>query len=1166
MASSLDRYLKAQMRMPNPEDPLGYLDVGTQETPNLTPEEESSLLGNVMSGVQWLGETLDKPGAAVRGLIGGALGAEGPQAGLGALVNLVPFSDTLHWTNPEERIGGRELLERAGIAPENRPGLNIFDEAGNFDLTDVAGDVGGFAVDVATDPLTWLTGPLGTFTKSGRAALKGAEKVGTTSADMMRAAKQLASKEPLVGQVMSTTPAAVAEQFRAGMRAPLGFHVPFTDVYADLPVPEAVNNAMAWALDKATYGKYSPVPKIRGALSHTVGGVYKSAVQRERDLRWAEKEAMQNRLLDAAPAFRARSDDLQETFRQIAEHHGKIGDAKAYQAFEREMLENADALPDPAGIVEGMRRYWNAQGGTQINRLGAEADDAAVKFHEFYDTLHKTVKEAGDRYISLGGDLRRLNDKYVEYFPRRLSGVLQRMMEARAKAKGKGTGPDIMQFWRARKDYLRDYPGRSTGLNRIATDSAFMGYKEVDGKLVRMTAEEQRQAIIDAARATRTQITHKNSLHEFRKEWLLERYIKPDLDNALASGRITQEEYAKEFRRFTDSTAPENAVRKGKATDAADRLINTFSKLPGEVVHSGIFDRAAIDDWFSYMRAMAETESTLRTAHSLLAQPQVVSAVGKGESLVRAWQDAGFKREGLHTFLAENTGDGKLFASGSYDPKKAGEFIKTLTIDPKAGKVLRAFGELTRPDKLNEIGSFIDKVNATYKGWLTVAFPSFHARNLASGYWQNLADGHLGVSELTGAYRDAIYFARGDQSRLKFVQEFLDAGGLQGHGQMVDIAGSAAKNAVPTGGFLGIFAPLKEAVKSPKWSDINPFTMRGGFGLKAEEGAQNVLMQMGDKAYNWVEFLNRAAPYEALRRKGMTPAQALYRVNRAQFDYSKLAPLEKTYLRRAVPFYTWIRKSLPYSLQRLFERPGGLVAQSIRAESQPSAKDQYTPAFLREGMNIPWGGGTPEATTYLRQAGLPIEDFNRFIFSGGLPNLQRTGERIGAQLHPLLTLPIEMASGKQLYSGRKIENLESPTEALFGRLRKWGVPIDEGTKLPSIDKAIHYSPASRTVGEGMSFFDPRKNWLQSILNATTGVKSGTYDIEKQRLIDLRNAEVEALKENPLIEDTTEYFVPPGKRGEPGADIAQVKAAQLRRLRKALKKVYEERESRKQTVR
>lgn len=103
----------------------------------------------LLDSLGYLGETLDKPGAAVRGLLAGR-----PDQ----LLNLVPFSDTMGLTDPSQRTYGRDLLEKAGVLDANQEG---------FDW----GDVAGFGVDLATDPLNWVgLGMAGRTAKTAGAA------------------------------------------------------------------------------------------------------------------------------------------------------------------------------------------------------------------------------------------------------------------------------------------------------------------------------------------------------------------------------------------------------------------------------------------------------------------------------------------------------------------------------------------------------------------------------------------------------------------------------------------------------------------------------------------------------------------------------------------------------------------------------------------------------------------------------------------------------------------------------------------------------------------------------------------------------------------------------------------------------------------------------------
>ena len=111
----------------------------------LTPEAEAGVLekigGGLLSGVELIGRTLDSvTGArAIRGVLGGNF-REALSAG-----PLGFFSDMVGLTDPKDIVGGRELMEKAGILEENKPGLDW-------------GDVGGFVGEVLLDPSTYFFG------------------------------------------------------------------------------------------------------------------------------------------------------------------------------------------------------------------------------------------------------------------------------------------------------------------------------------------------------------------------------------------------------------------------------------------------------------------------------------------------------------------------------------------------------------------------------------------------------------------------------------------------------------------------------------------------------------------------------------------------------------------------------------------------------------------------------------------------------------------------------------------------------------------------------------------------------------------------------------------------------------------------------------------------
>jgi len=132
----------------NPDDNVG---MGGQ-LPQGDPQDESflsSIAHTALSPLVYLGESLSKPGYAVRGLLAG----QGPSS----LLNLIPFSDAMGITDPAEHVTGRDLARKMGWADQE-------DTWGNF--------FGGIGLDIATDPLSALSFGGKALTQGGLDALK----------------------------------------------------------------------------------------------------------------------------------------------------------------------------------------------------------------------------------------------------------------------------------------------------------------------------------------------------------------------------------------------------------------------------------------------------------------------------------------------------------------------------------------------------------------------------------------------------------------------------------------------------------------------------------------------------------------------------------------------------------------------------------------------------------------------------------------------------------------------------------------------------------------------------------------------------------------------------------------------------------------------------------
>ena len=157
----------------------------------------------------------------------------------------------------------------------------------------------------------------------------------------------------------------------------------------------------------------------------------------------------------------------------------------------------------------------------------------------------------------------------------------------------------------------------------------------------------------------------------------------------------------------------------------------------------------------------------------------------------------------------------------------------------------------------------------------------------------------------------------------------------------------------------------------------------------------------------------------------------------------------------------------------------------------------------------------------------------------------RTFEKGLSQVHPLVLAPAELAANKQFFTGRKLKDLEPLTG--FG----------------PVDQLWHYTPASRQVGDVRSLLDPRKGWLAKAANLFTGVKVGTYNLKKLKLIDMRAAEERELAETPEVGEGTYYYPRAAIKGTPEGKLVQKKLRRIRALSKAIKITSEQERARKE---
>jgi 2-oxo-4-hydroxy-4-carboxy--5-ureidoimidazoline (OHCU) decarboxylase len=360
----------APMPVESTQSPEGVASI--KDIPAFTPEEEEGLIASVgrkaLSGLQWVGESLDKPRRVVAGLVGGQ-----PRE----MLNLIPFSDTLGITNPEQIVSGRDLLESVGL-PENKPGIDV-------------GDVAGFALEVATDPMNILT--LGGSTVASKMLKEGAKTSKALTAGSQ--AKEIA--EGLRPLVTLHTP---------NFGIPLPSKIPFTNIgipRVALPVKDLASfgtGEKAANLYRAmNYGKYSPNPYVRKLFSAS-DQVREAPIkdQEAADLAW-EAEIFADDLVKEHgvklysmqdDASRAVDELIDKTFFGENSKHSRAG-------------LMADALKDTAPQSAELQSFIKARFGDSPNWDAIKADKRQLsEVEKLYGAIQKNQQD----YVDLATDLK----------------------------------------------------------------------------------------------------------------------------------------------------------------------------------------------------------------------------------------------------------------------------------------------------------------------------------------------------------------------------------------------------------------------------------------------------------------------------------------------------------------------------------------------------------------------------------------------------------------------------------------------------------------------------------------------------------------------------------------------------------------------------------------
>lgn len=208
-------------------------------------------------------------------------------------------------------------------------------------------------------------------------------------------------------------------------------------------------------------------------------------------------------------------------------------------------------------------------------------------------------------------------------------------------------------------------------------------------------------------------------------------------------------------------------------------------------------------------------------------------------------------------------------------------------------------------------------------------------------------------------------------------------------------------------------------------------------------------------------------------KRGATLEQAVAKTKKFLFDYNDLTPFEQKFMKRVIPFYTWMRKNIPLQIEQLFKQPGKFATMAkIQNNLGTTPTEEDAPDFIKDQGGFLLGGKGGQGGTYI------IPNLS-YADIGKIPMSVKGLRELLANTNPLLRAPVEMAANTQLFSGQPLEQYPGEREQfpLNYLLERLGI-VDkgQGPTIPSrtVGYLLNQIPQLRTMSTISNPDNPRQ--------------------------------------------------------------------------------------------
>lgn len=353
-----------------------------------------------------------------------------------------------------------------------------------------------------------------------------------------------------------------------------------------------------------------------------------------------------------------------------------------------------------------------------------------------------------------------------------------------------------------------------------------------------------------------------------------------------------------------------------------------------------------------------------------------------------------------------------------------------VSIHPELGMELsRVYKQMFQPESLNTLVRVFDKATRAFKRSVTEPWASYHVRN---------------------AYSDTtLMFYNGD----------------------VDIA------TVVRDGYRGVFK--KGKISTSLYGDIPAEELNRAarsygvlFGEQVEAGSRGWLLIP--------ENMRRMGYFADRLKRGRSFFQAAMDTKKVLFDYSQLSDFERNYMKRIIPFWSWLRNNLRRQFSQLATDPA-IVAHQMRLTQRTEVMEGVDSWTRNRGMIAMNPDEQTGEERLLVGLDFPMMDVAQLLDGQG--GWQPWLEKAAFRLNPLLKLGFR---GEQFITGRGyferpkvtssfVKSLPEPAKKLLGVRREvgrfgvyWTINPRYDYLLKNLPTARFYSTARQLAGKPVS--------------------------------------------------------------------------------------------------